>query len=429
MMTLFLLLGSLLLLPPLAQAKDQDVIQKTDILFKTETKDSSKTKKSTTLNTTQPQAVAPTQAKEATPKAKPPAAITPSKGTVPSPSPSGTVVRQSEPVKGTTSVNKEGPSGKKTPSPSPAPLATKPEESHSPGKGQTETPTPSPLAAKPAEGTSPEKAQTDIPTLPVEPKKEVSAIPSTLVVPVSVTAGQSSLQEVLQQAYECLQKDKKYEARNLYSQALFLESSEERRQLIRKHLDELNNSLLFSTTPNPDFVSYKVQPGDNLTKIAKQYNTTAELIMRLNRKSSPMLRVGELLRILKGKTTLLVDKSDFTLTLLLDGHYLKQYPIGIGRNDKTPEGKFVVEIKQKEPTWFSPIDSNVYPYGHPQNILGTRWMGFQEQPGLRGFGIHGTTEPDSIGTESSNGCVRMFNQDVEELYDYVTPGTEVVIQR
>ncbi|OHB94142.1 MAG: hypothetical protein A3E19_07400 [Planctomycetes bacterium RIFCSPHIGHO2_12_FULL_52_36] len=151
--------------------------------------------------------------------------------------------------------------------------------------------------------------------------------------------------------------------------------------------------------------------------------------MRLNRKSSPLLRVGEPLRVLKGKTGLLVDKSDFTLTLLLDGHYLKQYPIGLGKNDKTPEGRFIVEIKMKEPTWFSPLDGKVYAYGSPQNVLGTRWMGFQNQPGLSGYGIHGTTEPDSIGTESSNGCIRMLSQDVEELYDYVTPGAEVIIQR
>jgi len=259
--------------------------------------------------------------------------------------------------------------------------------------------------------------------------KEVAFLPGAAVLPASTTASQSTLQETLQQAYECLQKDKKYDARNLYSQALFMETSEERRQLIRRHLEELNNALVLSAATSPDLLTYNVQKGDNLVKIAKQHNTTAELLMRLNRKSSPLLRVGEPLRVLKGKTGLLVDKSDFTLTLLLDGHYLKQYPIGLGKNDKTPEGRFIVEIKMKEPTWFSPLDGKVYAYGSPQNVLGTRWMGFQNQPGLSGYGIHGTTEPDSIGTESSNGCIRMLSQDVEELYDYVTPGAEVIIQR
>jgi len=48
---------------------------------------------------------------------------------------------------------------------------------------------------------------------------------------------------------------------------------------------------------------------------------------------------------------------------------------------------------------------------------------------LYGYGIHGTTLPESIGTASSNGCVRMVNSDMEELYDFVTSDTEIIIQR
>lgn len=82
----------------------------------------------------------------------------------------------------------------------------------------------------------------------------------------------------------------------------------------------------------------------------------------------------------------------------------------------------------KEPAWYSP-DGGVFPYGHKENILGTRWIGFKDKPDLRGYGIHGTTQPETIGTESSNGCIRMLNSDVEELYDFVTLNTEIVIQR
>ena len=393
MIVLFVLLGSLLFLPLLAQSKDKDeVIQKSDIIFKTEADESSQEKKPATPKSTLTQPVTPAQEKEGSQKAKPSSA-TP-QGTTPSSAPSST---------GASHEKEKAPDTK-------APVKA-----------------PSPVVSKPGEASSGETKQAGTP-IPSEPKKEGPTPSSTSAVPASTTSSQASLQEILQQAYECLQKDKKYEARNLYSQALFMETSEERRQMIRKHLEELNNALVFSSTPSPDFIVYKIQPGDNLTRIAKQYNTTAELLMRLNRKSSTLLRVGEPLKILRGKTSLLVDKSDFTLTLLLDGYYLKQYPIGTGKNDKTPEGKFIIDKKIKEPTWYPP-DGKVYPYGTPQNILGTRWMGFQDQPGLTGYGIHGTTEPESIGTESSNGCIRMYNQDVEELYDYITPGTEVIIQR
>lgn len=487
MITLFLLLGSILFLPPLAQAEDKsDVVKKTDILFKTEAKESPKAKKptaqtpsspqvNTTHKTTPPQTVTPSQqAKEVTKKAKT-SETTPAKTTPKDTAKDATKATTKDTAKGT--------------NPGPAPAPSVGGSSH--GKGEAvdtkaSTPAPSqggvaqsppagvplpPLASRHEVTTPSDTRQADVSTSPSEPRvagplqspsppqanpvqtpgvattpavagpiqtKEVAFLSGTAVVPapnqlgsgpVSTTVSQAALQETLQQAYECLQKDKKCDARNLYSQALFMETSEERRQLIRRHLEELNNVLVFSAATSPDLLTYNVQKGDNLAKIARQHDTTAELLMRLNRKSSPLLRVGEPLKVLKGKTGLLVDKSDFTLTLLLDGHYLKQYPIGLGKNDKTPEGRFIVEIKMKEPTWFSPLDGKVYAYGSPQNLLGTRWMGFQNQPGLSGYGIHGTTEPDSIGTESSNGCIRILNQDVEELYDYVTPGTEVIIQR
>ncbi|MBM3248214.1 MAG: L,D-transpeptidase, partial [Candidatus Omnitrophica bacterium] len=55
--------------------------------------------------------------------------------------------------------------------------------------------------------------------------------------------------------------------------------------------------------------------------------------------------------------------------------------------------------------------------------LGTRWMGFD----IPEYGIHGTTEPESIGKQATKGCVRMINKDVEELYSILPVGTEVTI--
>ena len=58
-----------------------------------------------------------------------------------------------------------------------------------------------------------------------------------------------------------------------------------------------------------------------------------------------------------------------------------------------------------------------------QNVLGTRWLGFN----LSGYGIHGTTEPETIGQQVTAGCIRMRNEDVEELYSIVQLETRVVV--
>ena len=60
----------------------------------------------------------------------------------------------------------------------------------------------------------------------------------------------------------------------------------------------------------------------------------------------------------------------------------------------------------------------------PENILGTRWLGIS----YPGYGIHGTTIPESLGSQSTSGCIRMLNEEVEELYSIVPYGTEVEIK-
>ena len=226
---------------------------------------------------------------------------------------------------------------------------------------------------------------------------------------------------------EYLKNGKKYEARNELSDLYFAETDKARRDEIKSKLNELNAELVFSREPSQGAFIYVVRPGDSLIEIATKFNTNYEFIMRINNKHRTSIRVGEHLKILKGKVTVLVDKSDYTLTLLLDGRFIKQYPVGTGESDKTPEGKFVIENKLKNPVWYSP--DGIYQFGDPKNVLGTRWIGFEDKKGLYGYGIHGTTDPDSIGKEMSNGCVRLKNEDVEDLFDYVKAKMTVVIQK
>jgi hypothetical protein len=96
----------------------------------------------------------------------------------------------------------------------------------------------------------------------------------------------------------------------------------------------------------------------------------------------------------------------------------------------TPVGEWTLYQKRRNPTWYNPaLDSwgaglpAVVP-GGPGNPMGTRAL-YITAPGL--IRIHGTTSPDSIGRYASHGCIRMHNEQVEELYDLVPVGTKVII--
>ncbi len=108
--------------------------------------------------------------------------------------------------------------------------------------------------------------------------------------------------------------------------------------------------------------------------------------------------------------TITVNTQAHTLTLYKDGKAFRTYPVAVGKpTTPTPKGSFHIVNKAVNP-------------GGP---FGVRWMGISAPGG--GYGIHGTNNPGSIGKSISHGCVRMFNQDVTELYNLVPVGTAVNI--
>jgi len=117
----------------------------------------------------------------------------------------------------------------------------------------------------------------------------------------------------------------------------------------------------------------------------------------------------------------LVDKSQNILILESDSDVVKTYRVSTGKNNITPVGTFKITSKLIDPAWTH--EGKVIPAGDPKNILGTRWLGFD----VPGYGVHGTTQPQSIGQQATAGCVRMLNQEVEELYDLLPLGTEITI--
>jgi lipoprotein-anchoring transpeptidase ErfK/SrfK len=126
-----------------------------------------------------------------------------------------------------------------------------------------------------------------------------------------------------------------------------------------------------------------------------------------------------------------IDKSENRLRLYDGTKLIKTYPVATGRSTTiTPEGRFAVVFKTKDPGWTNPDTGEFSPGGSPRNPLGTRWLGLGVgNTRGRDYGIHGTNRPSSIGGHITHGCVRMYNHDVEELYQIVPLGTIVTITK
>ena len=125
-----------------------------------------------------------------------------------------------------------------------------------------------------------------------------------------------------------------------------------------------------------------------------------------------------------------INKTRNDLLLTANDRYFKRYRVGTGRYDKTPVGTFVISERIPEPPWWRE-DGQTVPFGDKENILGTRWMAIKATgttPEIRGYGIHGTWDTNSIGRAESGGCIRLKNEDIEELFELTPVGTTVVIE-
>ncbi len=114
-----------------------------------------------------------------------------------------------------------------------------------------------------------------------------------------------------------------------------------------------------------------------------------------------------------------VSIPDRKLALIEDGRVVKVYETAVGaRVSPSPSGTFTVVVRIPNPTWYHP--GKVVGPGR-SNPLGTRWLGLS----VKGFGIHGTNAPRSVGRAASHGCIRMRNRDIEELFPQVKVGDVV----
>ena len=133
-------------------------------------------------------------------------------------------------------------------------------------------------------------------------------------------------------------------------------------------------------------------------------------------------------RVKQSNIQIVVQLDERKVEVHKKGEIIKEYLIAIGQADwETPEGSFSVIQKNEYPTWQHPITGEIVPAGK-NNPLGSRWIGFlSTRDGEIGF--HGTNEENLIGEAISHGCIRMLNEDVEDLYTYVDIGTTVTVKR
>ncbi len=212
------------------------------------------------------------------------------------------------------------------------------------------------------------------------------------------------------------------EAERVYEALLQLERLGKNKAKIREEYEALKVKIIFSPLETPDSLFHTIAPGDTLSHLAKKYGTTVQLLQRSNGISGDRIYAGKKLKVTKLKFSLLVEKAASRMTLLADGEPLKRYRVATGEKGSTPPGEFKIVNKLENPTWFN--EGKVIPPESPENILGTRWLGFD----LPGFGIHGTTLPETIGKQASKGCIRMLDPDVEEIYALLPVGTAVAVR-
>ena len=116
---------------------------------------------------------------------------------------------------------------------------------------------------------------------------------------------------------------------------------------------------------------------------------------------------------------IVISIADRKLALVESGRVVKVFSTAVGApHSPSPAGAYKIVERLQDPTWYT--KGKIVPPGKA-NPIGTRWLGLS----VKGYGIHGTNNPASIGHNASHGCIRMRNRDVEELFGMVSVGDAV----
>jgi L,D-transpeptidase ErfK/SrfK len=186
----------------------------------------------------------------------------------------------------------------------------------------------------------------------------------------------------------------------------------------------------------------RVEGDETLTEVARRSGLGYLAVVRANPGIDPW-KPGSGRKIILPAATILpypllpgitINLAEFRLYFVFRDQErirVRIYPIAIGSEEhQTPEGDFSVVNKIVAPSWTVPADirrdrpglPRVVPAG-PDNPLGDFWIGLSRD----GYGIHGTNEPFGVGRRTTHGCIRLYPEDIRDLFPLVERGTPVRI--
>lgn len=187
-----------------------------------------------------------------------------------------------------------------------------------------------------------------------------------------------------------------------------------------------------------------LEPGQSLRQLAREHNMGYEEIVRANQHINPW-KPKAWSKVLIPSSFILPNTRHEGIVINLpemrlyyfpkDSDTMVTFPIGVGRQGwQTPTGMTKVLDKRKDPKWYVPesIKEHMAEKGvflpdiveaGPDNPLGAYALKLQ----LPGYLIHGTNKPFSVGKRSSSGCIRMYPEDIEQLFHMVSEGEKVRI--
>ena len=184
--------------------------------------------------------------------------------------------------------------------------------------------------------------------------------------------------------------------------------------------------------------TYKIRKGDTLLKIARRNNLTVSELTQANLGKSRRVRPGQMINLpsfyilpRNPKDGIVINVPEHQVYLFEGGVLRAHYPVCVGQPNpkwQTATGTFKLVDKKTNPTWrptksiveSSGIKDEPVPPGQ-ENPLGDRWMGWSKP----GFGFHSTIAPQSIGTSSSHGCVRLYPESAHAMFDRVKTGMTI----
>ncbi|MBS3733569.1 MAG: L,D-transpeptidase [Phycisphaerae bacterium] len=290
---------------------------------------------------------------------------------------------------------------------------------------------------------------------------EPAPTPSPTVPPADPPLDAAKARRSFEQGLALVEREQLVAARTLLSAAVFSEHlSDDQADEARRVLWRLAQQTIFSPRAyrdDPYTLMHRFERGDRLADKRVNGKTVPGIvngqdlrvpstaILMANGVSAKELQAGKSYKLIRGPFHVTVHKDAFVMDVFLQRAgedwprtFIRRLPVGLGKNGSTPVGSWLVDDKSRRATWYPPPETKLpspIRYGHPEYAFGRKglWIGMKGiDANTRthdGYGIHSTNDPESIGTESSLGCIRLADGGIEFVYNVLYEGHSTVYIR